>query len=37
MTIQRIRDMMAEDYTIEEIQKQFLFVRGDIEDWSGRR
>lgn len=30
--IQRIRDMMAEDYTIEEIQKQFLFVRGDIED-----
>jgi DNA-binding transcriptional MerR regulator len=30
--IQRIRDMMAEDYTIEEIQKEFLFVRGDIED-----
>jgi hypothetical protein len=30
--IQRIRDMMAEDYTIEEIQSQFLFVRGDIED-----
>lgn len=30
--IQRIRDMMAADYTIEEIQKQFLFVRGDIED-----
>jgi len=30
--IQRIRDMMAEDYTIEEIQRQFLFVRGDIED-----
>lgn len=30
--IQRIRDMMADDYTIEEIQKQFLFVRGDIED-----
>ena len=30
--IQRIRDMMAEDYTIEEIQREFLFVRGDIED-----
>jgi DNA-binding transcriptional MerR regulator len=30
--IQRIRDMMADDYTIEEIQRQFLFVRGDIED-----
>lgn len=30
--VQRIRDMMAEDYTIEEIQKEFLFVRGDIED-----
>jgi DNA-binding transcriptional MerR regulator len=30
--IQRIRDMMAQDYTIEEIQKEFLFVRGDIED-----
>jgi DNA-binding transcriptional MerR regulator len=30
--IQRIRDMMAADYTIEEIQKEFLFVRGDIED-----
>src|SRR5437660_12342085 len=30
--IQRIRDMMAEDYTIEEIQKELLFVRGDIED-----
>lgn len=30
--VQRIRDMMAEDYTIEEIQRQFLFVRGDIED-----
>lgn len=30
--IQRIRDRMAEDYTIEEIQREFLFVRGDIED-----
>lgn len=30
--IQRIRDMMADNYTIEEIQRQFLFVRGDIED-----
>jgi hypothetical protein len=28
----RIRDMMAQDYTIEEIQREFLFVRGDIED-----
>ena len=23
---------MAQDYTIEEIQKEFLFVRGDIEE-----
>jgi hypothetical protein len=30
--VQRIRDMMAEDYTIEEIQREVLFVRGDIED-----
>ncbi len=30
--IQRIRDMMARDLTIEEIQREFLFVRGDIED-----
>jgi len=30
--IQRIKEMMADDYTIEEIQRQFLFVRGDIED-----
>lgn len=30
--IQRIRDMMAQDFTIEEIQREFLFVRGDIED-----
>ena len=30
--IQRIREMMADDYTIEEIQREFLFVRGDIED-----
>jgi len=26
-----IKDMMAQDLTIEEIQRQFLFVRGDIE------
>jgi DNA-binding transcriptional MerR regulator len=30
--IQRIKEMMAEDYTIEEIQREFLFVRGDIEE-----
>ena len=30
--VQRIREMMAEDYTIEEILRQFLYVRGDIED-----
>ena len=30
--ILRIKEMMAEDYTIEEIQREFLFVRGDIED-----
>ena len=30
--IQRIRDMMAESLTIEEIQREFLFVRGEIED-----
>jgi DNA-binding transcriptional MerR regulator len=30
--IQRIRDMMAQNFTIEEIQREFLFVRGDIED-----
>ena len=30
--IQHIREMMADDYTIEEIQREFLFVRGDIED-----
>jgi len=29
--ILRIKEMMAEDYTIEEIQREFLFVRGDIE------
>src|SRR6266508_6832365 len=26
--IQRIKEMMAQDYTIEEIQREFLFVRG---------
>lgn len=30
--IQHIKEMMADDYTIEEIQREFLFVRGDIED-----
>ena len=30
--IQRIKEMMAEDYTIEEIVREFLFVRGDIEE-----
>ena len=28
----RIREMMAQDYTIEQIQKEILFVRGDIEE-----
>ncbi len=30
--ILRIKEMMSNDYTIEEIQKEFLFVRGDIEE-----
>jgi hypothetical protein len=30
--ILRIREMMAQDYTIEQIQKEILFVRGDIEE-----
>ncbi len=30
--VQRIKEMMAQDYTIEEIQREFLFVRGDIEE-----
>jgi hypothetical protein len=30
--IVRIREMMADDWTIEQIQKEFLFVRGDIEE-----
>ena len=30
--IQRIKEMMSNDYTIEEIQREFLFVRGDIEE-----
>lgn len=30
--IQRIKEMMLLDYTIEEIQREFLFVRGDIEE-----
>ena len=32
--IVRIREMMADDFTIEQIQKEFLFVRGDIEELS---
>jgi hypothetical protein len=27
----RVKELMAENLTIEEIQRQFLFVRGDIE------
>jgi len=30
--ILRIKDMMADDLTIEEIQREFLFVRGGIEE-----
>ena len=30
--ILRIKDLMAKDLTIEEIQRQFLFVRGDLAD-----
>ena len=30
--ILRIKEMMSLDYTIEEIQREFLFVRGDIEE-----
>jgi hypothetical protein len=30
--ILRIKEMMADDLTIEQIQKEFLFVRGDIEE-----
>lgn len=30
--IVRIRAMMAQNYTIEQIQKEFLFVRGEIEE-----
>jgi len=30
--IQRIKEMMADDYTIEQIQREFLFVRGGIEE-----
>jgi DNA-binding transcriptional MerR regulator len=29
--IKRIKEMMASDFTIEEIQREFLFARGDIE------
>ena len=30
--ILRIREMMGQSFTIEQIQKEFLFVRGDIEE-----
>ncbi|GAC1584194.1 MAG: hypothetical protein NVS3B20_27400 [Polyangiales bacterium] len=30
--IKRIKEMMALDFTIEEIQREFLFARGDIEE-----
>lgn len=30
--IKRIKDMMALDFTIDEIQREFLFARGDIEE-----
>jgi hypothetical protein len=30
--ILRIKEMMADSLTIEQIQKEFLFVRGDIEE-----
>jgi DNA-binding transcriptional MerR regulator len=30
--IKTIKEMMALDFTIEEIQREFLFARGDIED-----
>ena len=29
--IQRIKEMMAESYTIEQIQREFLFMRSDLE------
>jgi DNA-binding transcriptional MerR regulator len=32
--IETIRRLMAQGYTIEEIQKEFLFIRGDIEELS---
>ena len=30
--IKRIKQMMADDFTIEEIQREFLFARSDIEE-----
>ncbi len=30
--VKRIKEMMADGFTIEEIQREFLFARGDIED-----
>ncbi len=32
--IETIRRLMAQGFTIEEIQKEFLFIRGDIEELS---
>ena len=30
--VKSIKEMMSDDFTIEEIQREFLFARGDIED-----
>ena len=30
--IKRIKEMMASDFTIDEIQREFLFARSDIEE-----
>ena len=30
--IRRIKEMMSQDFTIEEIQREFLFARGDLEE-----
>jgi len=30
--IKRIKEMMSQDFTIEEIQREFLFARGEIEE-----
>jgi phenylalanine-4-hydroxylase len=31
LQILRIKQMMAESYTIEQIQREFLFIRNDVE------